>query len=119
MCVQLARRVTNLHQLFQIWCIYSCERRSSVEIAGEMEGAMWNELQAVEDKAVRSTAGYDVVPRHRDQDLEHQLCQATSGRPWFRPVSWLSRWLAGYRAAKQCRLAKQEESKWTHRSMVL
>ena len=77
---------------------------------------MWSEISNIDyDQAVRSTAWYDIVSRRRDQDLERQLCQAASGRPWLRPASWL----AGYRAARQGRLAKREELKWAHRSMVL
>ena len=81
---------------------------------------MWSEICNIDyDQAVRSTAWYDIVSRRRDQDLEYQLCQAASGRPWLRPASWLTRWLAGVRAARQGRQAKREELKWAHKSMVL
>ena len=81
---------------------------------------MWSEIGNIDyDQAVHSTAWYDIVSRRRDQDLEYQLCQAASGRPWLRPASWLTRWLAGVRAARQGRLAKREELEWTLRSMVL
>ena len=81
---------------------------------------MWSEIYNMDyDQAVRSTAWYDIVSRRRDQDLERQLCQAASGYPWLRSASWLSRWLAKYRAARQSRLVKQGELKWAHRSMVL
>jgi hypothetical protein len=81
---------------------------------------MWSEISNIDyDQAVRSTAWYDIVSQRRDQDLERQLCQAASDRPWRRPASWLARWLAGYRAARQGRLAKREELEWAHRTMVL
>jgi len=81
---------------------------------------MWSEIYDIDyDQAVRSTAWYDIVRRRRDQDLERQLCQAASGRPWLRSASWLTRWLAGVRAARQSRLAAREELKWAHTSMVL
>lgn len=77
---------------------------------------MWSEICNIDyDQAVRSTAWYNIVSRRRDQDLERQLCQAACGRPWPRPASWL----AGYRAARQSRLAGQEELKWAQESMVL
>ena len=81
---------------------------------------MWSETYNIDDdQDVRSTAWYDVVRQPCEQDLEHQLCQAASGRSWLRPASWLTRWLAGVRAARQGRLAKREELEWAHRSMVL
>jgi len=81
---------------------------------------MWSEISNLDfDQAVRSTAWYDIVSRRRDQDLERQLCQAASGRPGLRPVAWLSRWLADYRAARHSRLARREELKWAHRTTVL
>jgi len=81
---------------------------------------MWSEIYNIDyDQAVRSTAWYDIVSRRRDQDLERQLCQDASGHPWLRSASWLSRWLARYRAARQSRLAAREELKWAQESMVL
>ena len=81
---------------------------------------MWSEIGNIDyDQAVRSTAWYGIVSRRRDQDLERQLCQAASGRPWLRPASWLACWPAWYRAAWQGRSAKREELKWAHRSMAL
>ena len=81
---------------------------------------MWSEIYNIDyDQDARSTAWYDIVSQCRDQDLEHQLCQAASGYAGLRLVARLSRWLAGFRAARQGRLAKREELKWAHRSMVL
>ncbi len=81
---------------------------------------MWSEIHNIDyDQAVRSTAWYGIVSRRRDQDLERQLCQAASGYSWLRPASWLSRWLAKYRSARQGRLGKQEKLELAQRSMVL
>jgi hypothetical protein len=95
----------------------SNKQRCASVIGGK---TMWSEICIIDyDQAVRSTAWYGIVSQRRDQDLEYQLCQAASRRPWLRPASWLTRWLAGVRVARQGRLARREELKWAHKSMVL